>query len=253
MSKNIRMIVTDLDGSLLHTDKTISGYSRDIFGQCRKENIIIAFATARQMRSTKLFEEEINPNAVIYSNGAIITAEKEILHKYSIGFQEARRTLLRIMEMYPECTWSVASNNTMYANHDMTFPIENRKISFNELPEHDVDQIYLGNISVEKIRKIRNFIGDGLFLEIMDGYLGYITSKQASKWNGVHELSGYYKVEKEEIAAFGDDLNDLDMIKNSGTGIAVDNARSEVKWAAGHICENNDYDGIAKWIEKNIL
>lgn len=56
-----------------------------------------------------------------------------------------------------------------------------------------------------------------------------------------------------EIVAFGDDLNDIDMLTECGYGIAVDNAVQEVKKIADFICESNDNDGVAKYIEKYIL
>ena len=48
-------------------------------------------------------------------------------------------------------------------------------------------------------------------------------------------------------------INDLEMIANCGTGIAVDNAVDQVKAVAKQICGSNDEDGVAHWLEKNIL
>ena len=47
--------------------------------------------------------------------------------------------------------------------------------------------------------------------------------------------------------------NDLDLIKFAGIGIAMDNALDIVKIAANHICESNDNDGVAKWLEERLL
>lgn len=55
------------------------------------------------------------------------------------------------------------------------------------------------------------------------------------------------------IAAFGDDMNDLEMVRNCGIGVAVRNAVEEVKRSADYICGSNDDDGVAKWIEEFIL
>ena len=55
------------------------------------------------------------------------------------------------------------------------------------------------------------------------------------------------------LVAFGDDINDLEMVKNCGIGVAVENAIDDVKAAAKYICGTNDNDGVAKWLEEHIL
>jgi hydroxymethylpyrimidine pyrophosphatase-like HAD family hydrolase len=67
------------------------------------------------------------------------------------------------------------------------------------------------------------------------------------------KLSEYYKININNIAAFGDDVNDIEMIKKCGIGIAVENAIEEVKNNADYICGNNENNGMAHWIEQNIL
>jgi hydroxymethylpyrimidine pyrophosphatase-like HAD family hydrolase len=55
------------------------------------------------------------------------------------------------------------------------------------------------------------------------------------------------------IAAFGDDHNDVEMLRRCGFGVAVANAIEEAKAAAGCICGTNDNDGVANWIEERVL
>jgi hypothetical protein len=57
----------------------------------------------------------------------------------------------------------------------------------------------------------------------------------------------------ESIAAFGDDSNDIDMLKLCGKGIAVSNAVPEVLKIADEITSSNDEDGVARWINSNII
>jgi len=56
-----------------------------------------------------------------------------------------------------------------------------------------------------------------------------------------------------EIAAFGDDANDIEMLKICGTGIAVSNAIDTVKAVVNHITLSNDEDGVTDWIENNLF
>ena len=57
----------------------------------------------------------------------------------------------------------------------------------------------------------------------------------------------------QDIVSFGDDLNDREMLQISGMGVAVSNAVKEVKEIADDVTLSNDEDGVADWIEKNIL
>jgi Cof subfamily protein (haloacid dehalogenase superfamily) len=254
MNNKIQMIVTDLDRSLLHTDKSISKYTKKILEKCKNMNISIVFATARPVRSTKIYMEEINPNAVIYHNGAIITAEQTILKYYGILPQKARKLLVKIEREYPEVTLSVETDDTLYTNFDLDTNLGYKKINFADLPETAVEKIIIGNMPIEKIKKeIDKYITNDLYLEINDSRFGFIMNKKASKWNGIKELSEYYKISVDKIVAFGDDLNDLEMIKRCGIGITMENGLDEVKKEADYICENNDKDGIAKWLEENII
>ena len=52
----------------------------------------------------------------------------------------------------------------------------------------------------------------------------------------------------DEIAVFGDDFNDIGMLRLCGRGIAMENAIAEVKQAADEICLSNEQDGVARWI-----
>ena len=56
-----------------------------------------------------------------------------------------------------------------------------------------------------------------------------------------------------EIVAFGDDYNDVDMLAGSGIGVAMGNAVGKAKTVADYVCLSNAEDGIAKWLEANVL
>ena len=56
-----------------------------------------------------------------------------------------------------------------------------------------------------------------------------------------------------DIAAFGDDFNDIEILRNCGIGVAVANECEVAKSAADYVCGSNDEDGVARWIEKNMI
>jgi hypothetical protein len=80
-----------------------------------------------------------------------------------------------------------------------------------------------------------------------------VMHRDATKSRAIAELAGIWGINRKEIAAFGDDFNDLDMFEYAGIGVAMSNAVSEAKAAADFICGSNDEDGVARWLEENII
>ena len=77
--KNIKMVVTDLDNTLLRTDKTISDYTAGVLNKCRQNGIKVAFATARQERNTVDFAKIAKPDLIISCNGAKVSGNGQII------------------------------------------------------------------------------------------------------------------------------------------------------------------------------
>jgi len=69
---NIKMIVTDLDGTLLKNDKSISPRTETVINQLRHRNILFVVATARPIRAVKTFLPWVTYDAAIFHNGAIV-------------------------------------------------------------------------------------------------------------------------------------------------------------------------------------
>ena len=65
-------------------------------------------------------------------------------------------------------------------------------------------------------------------------------------------MAGHFHISQEQIVAFGDDYNDIDMLQSCGIGVAVGNALEEVKRSADRVCGSNDEDGVAHWLSENL-
>ena len=79
-----------------------------------------------------------------------------------------------------------------------------------------------------------------------------LSKKGATKEKAIEALCNHLKISPSQIPAFGDDFNDIGMLKLCGKGIAMGNAIKEVKEAATEICQTNENDGVARWIEKSL-
>jgi len=252
----IKMIVTDLDRTLLQTDKTISDYTANVLNCCRKKGIKIVFATARPKRTVKLFLERIPADALILHNGAVIYAGDKLIKNYGITSETKNNILLSISKDYPNASLSVEIDDVLYANFDVSLIwnyTQAIRTDFTDLPDKPADKIIIGVTSMEDVKRYSKYLTDELYIEMNDGKLGLIMHRNATKWRAIQIISHHFKINKNEIAAFGDDYNDIEMLKNCGVGVAVENALDEAKAVSDFVCESNDNDGVARWIEVNVL
>ena len=74
-----------------------------------------------------------------------------------------------------------------------------------------------------------------------------------NKGQGVVDTCSALGIKPEETVAFGDAENDIPMLKTAGVGVAMGNAAISVKTAADKVTAGNNNDGIALWLEKNLL
>lgn len=253
---NIKMIVLDLDRTLLRSDKTISDYTIRILNECKRIGIKIVIASARPSRAVKIFAQQIGCEDIICLNGAMITINEKIIDVNKIDKKLAHDVILKIMEKFHASKLSAEINDYIYANFDLKEIFTNIEnvitTDFKDI-QYDVDKIIFGVENENDINEIISLLPNSLYSKIANGYLLQIMSNEATKLNGVKTLAEYYNISLNEIAAFGDDNDDVDMIKHCGYGVAVANAIKDVIEAANYITENSDEDGVAKWIEYNIL
>lgn len=252
----IRMIVTDLDRTLLRSDKSISEYSAGVLRRCQEQGIKVVFATARPMRTVKHFFDNISFDAVILHNGAVIYIGDELFFNCGIEAATAKNILLSINKDRPEAALSVEIDDVFYANFDVSTIWNNThaiQTDFTDLPDKPADKIIALVSSMEDIECFSNYLSDDLYIEMNEGKLGLIMHRSATKQNAVKALADHFGFSMNDIVAFGDDYNDLQMIRECGVGIAMENALDEIKAAADFVCDTNDNDGVAKWIKENVL
>lgn len=257
---NIKMIVTDLDRTLLHPDKTISAYTADVLRRCQERGIKVVFATARSENSCKRFIEQVRPDAIISNGGAMVRIGEEMIYRAAIDMNTSNNLLSACLSKRNIGYITVDTDNGYFVNKPVD---ENDPGWFEYLPAFHVDfSNGLGcnayKITVEITDEPTAYEIASLFPTVGvipfsgEGWYRYADEK-ATKWCGIKALSEYSCVSIEEISAFGDDFNDLEMLKNCGIGVAVANAIDEVKSVADFVCDTNDNDGVAKWIEVNVL
>lgn len=253
--KKIKMVATDLDGTLLRQDKSISEYTAGIIARLRESGVIFVAATARPVRAVREFLPWVEYDAGIFHNGAVIyDAGKRI---GGIGVHNAHGLTAQVLAARPGCHTAIEADDILYANFDAEriWPgiAYVKTDDFSELKGRDADKVIFEANSLEELEEFRCYLTGELYIQLSENRIAMIMNRGATKNAGIKLLAAQYGVAMSEVAAFGDDYNDIDMLRECGIGIAVANALDEVKAAADEICGSNEEDGVAQWIEENIL
>ena len=259
--KNIKMIVIDLDNTLLHTDKSISDYTIDIFEKCRAKDIRIVYATARSQKSSERFINIISPDAVISNGGALARFGENIVYSCVIP-QTTADELIKSYAGLSDIGYITVetSNNDYFVNYPIDMNHKGWVDYYHAVPKDFSkgidDDVYKITLEADNKASVFGVAAKYPQVSIMSfaGENWYrLAHTDADKWVAIRHLAEYLKISNSDIVSFGDDYNDIEMIKECGIGVAVANAIDEVKAAADYICDTNDNDGVAKWLEENII
>jgi len=234
----IKMIVCDLDGTLLRTDKTMSKYTLDTLNKCRNLGVKFAIATARNIYETAPIVEALKPDAVVYQGGALAEIDGKIIHSVVLSADSA----IAIIEglLLRDDVAKITSIGEDY--HETGFA--------GRYPDG------LHSVSAQLSKPLGDFVKNLPDVDIIqfagENWVRF-GRKDATKWHAVQACAVHMGIDAAEIAAFGDDAIDIGMIMNCGIGVAMANAINEAKVAADFVCDTNDNDGVAKWLAEHVL
>jgi hydroxymethylpyrimidine pyrophosphatase-like HAD family hydrolase len=143
-----------------------------------------------------------------------------------------------------------------YSNFDISkYWPQTKNFQIVDFASHAIDseKICVDAMTPDDAATIERYLADCMYLKIARDGLGMIMHRKATKSTAVEDLALRWAIAREDIVAFGDDMNDIDMLAYAGIGVAVANALEEVKSAADTFCGDCDGDGVAKWLEENVL
>lgn len=249
----IRMIVTDLDETLFRTDKTISEYTIKTIKRIRNKGIKTIFATARG-DSTKLLVPYELFDGYVLTNGAGAYIDNRLIYDRRI----LSETFIPFLQYLSNENLKVAAQieGTHYTNFNVKERwsyIEDFVITDYSNLQGNADKLYAIVEEKDQIDIIKSNLPKELYLNVSRDNLAMVMHKEARKSIGILEIASKFNICKNEILVFGDDTNDEDMFLNAGVSVAMGNAIDEIKIIADHICDTNDNDGVAKWLDENIL
>ena len=254
--ENISIILSDLDGTLFHNDKSISNFTKETIRQAQAKGILFGICTSRAKVNAIKFLEGIEPDILITNGGGIVYYQDKKIYNCEFSVEEVRKLIAAAFEVFgKDVILSADNEHALYSNSKEE--LGDKFWTFNDFFDFQEPcmKMCIESLDKEKVEKVASVIG----LENVD-YLPFsdipwykLSKKAATKEKAIEELCHHLNITSSKIAAFGDDFNDIGMLKLCGKGIAMENAIEEVKQAAGQVCASNENDGVAKWIEENLL
>jgi len=258
---NIKMIATDLDDTLLRSNNAMSDYTISVLEKCRAKGIKLVYATARDRRrsiSIPLLSELFD--GFVCDNGATAYAGSTLIYSKAISTKDLRDLLVAADSAGVKITANC--DGIYYANFNVLekcawLGLKSYKhADFNTLDVKAENFLVIAETPEEsEIAEftIKKHLPRDLDLLIREkSSLMVILHKETIKSKGLAPLAQHWGIKASEIAAFGDDVIDIDLLEYCGIGVAVSNASDEVKAVADYICESNDNDGVARWLEGHI-
>lgn len=248
----MKAIITDLDRTLLRTDKTLSDCTLQALKACRAQGYLIMAASARPLRDIRRFHDLIHFDAVAASCGAVI-ALPDGKKNFSIP-RESCEEILKNLLRYPDVFLSIETSGGLYSNRDIPLWQPTVYHDFPALPEGvHVYKILASCEGRQLYADIARLLTPNAYHTLAGNDLIQIMSTAASKWRACQTMLAAFRLTPADAVYFGDDNDDLEPIRRCGLGVAVANAIPAVLAAADRIAPGNDSDGVARFITENLL
>lgn len=261
----IRAVVSDMDDTLLNDEGRLSPYTIRILKECIARGIHIIPASGRTQTSLAPYAEEIGVDCpYIACNGAqLISPDHQVLEEATMPPELAREIVTYLIDR--DIYVQVYRGAYFYYEKDCAPSAEYSHVSgmkgqavgnlleFIDYPVPKVLAITDPKIVAREMPEIRKrFEGRAEFTMSKPFFIEGI-SCGVSKGEALRKLAKRMELTPENTLVFGDSLNDISMIGFSENGVAVGNARRETLEAAKHRCLSNHEDGVARFLEENVL
>ena len=261
----IRLLLSDVDGTLVRSDKSLSDASIAAVHALHDAGVHFAITSGRPPRGMEMLVEPLALRTPIaaFNGGLVVEPGMDVLEEHTVpaAVVPAAMEILERFElsvwMYRGADWLVCDPEGPHVEH------EARTVQF----EPTVVAAFEDRTGVAKLVGVsddhdavvaaastaREEIGEHVSAWRSQPYYVDITHPQANKGAVAQFLSRRYELSVDEIATIGDMPNDVLMFAHSGLSIAMGNAGEDVQKAARHVTTSNDEDGFAHAVHRFIL
>ncbi|MCL1695660.1 MULTISPECIES: Cof-type HAD-IIB family hydrolase [unclassified Lysinibacillus] len=246
-----KILFFDVDGTLYNSEKRLPASAKEALFEARRNGYELAIATGRAPFMIQSLLEELDIDTYITFNGQYVVYKGEVVYTNGIEKDELTKIIAfaaarnepvvflddqRMIASGGNNAWVAESLNTLkypYPEIDSTYYMQNSVYQTLIFMEEKDEPMYREAFpNVQFVRWHR--------------YSCDILPKGGSKAAGIEKVLERMGLTIEDAIAFGDGMNDIEMLQAVGTGVAMGNGHERVKAVATHIAEHVDEDGLAK-------
>ncbi|ARJ51410.1 Cof-type HAD-IIB family hydrolase [Staphylococcus lutrae] len=260
------LICLDLDGTLLNDQKVIPEYTFRVLKALQQQGHAIMIATGRPYRASQLYYDQLDlKTPIVNFNGAFVHHPHDDTfptqhHRLDEGIATSIIDTLKKMNVknliaeVKDCVFIDQPDARLFEGFSMGNPVTqvgDLRETLNEDPTSlliEAEEIMIPRIKQMLTRFYAENIEHrrwGAPFPVIE-----IVKKDISKAVGIHFVKEWLQIKHENTIAFGDEDNDLEMIKYANYGIAMDNAIDELKYVAKEITQSNNEDGIGVYLNR---
>jgi Cof subfamily protein (haloacid dehalogenase superfamily) len=265
MGQSPRLIATDLDGTLLRADRTVSARTAATLARMSAEGRQVVLVTGRPIRWLQLVYDHLDsPVPAVCANGAVVydPVEDVVLRADPLAPELLAEVARRLRAEVPGVSLAVEVTDGREMRHEADYPIRwdhrHEAVRMIDAPEE-----LLSAPAVKLLARAGSRDPD-VFVQVVAGALAGLAEATHSSYSGLVEISAAgvtkaaglawlctrYGVTADEVIAFGDMPNDLPMLSWAGRAVAVANAHPAVLEVADEVTLTNEEDGVAAYLEK---
>lgn len=257
----LKLVATDLDGTLLHTDGTVTDRTRNTLAALEERGVVVVFVTGRPLRwMDDLWVHVGGHGTAICSNGGIVydVHARAVRRARTIDAEVGLAVARRLRDEIPGTTFALESPSGFVKEPGFmpraSVPEEIRVGELEELFDDDVVKM----LARHETREPEEFWAEA------EARVGHLVTTTWSSTGALIEISGHgvtkastlamvcedLGIGPEEVVAFGDMPNDHAMLTWAGTSYAMANAHASVLALADHVAPDHDEDGVAAVLEE---
>ncbi len=252
----VRLVATDLDGTLLHTDGTVTARTREVLTAVEELGVTVVFVTGRPIRWMEHLWEHVGGHGLaIVSNGGILydVHAHAVRMARTIPVEVGIQTAKTLREAVPGTTFAMERVEG-FAKEPGFMPRVPPPDDIRVGPAEDI----LDDHVVKLLARHEEMAPEPFWAEV-ESHVGHLVTTTWSSLGAMVEMSaaGVTKastlellcrdrgIDRSEVVAFGDMPNDLAMLEWAGTSYAMANAHPAVLELARHVAPSHDEDGVA--------
>jgi Cof subfamily protein (haloacid dehalogenase superfamily) len=259
--EGIRLVASDLDGTLLRPDETVSERTRAALVAAREAGITVVLVSGRPPRSLGPIAERIGVGGIaICANGALVwdLDRGTMVDSTPLAADLATRLVHGLRKAIPGARFAVELEDGFGREpgwSDSLQPVRPEAL------EADALELITGPVTKLLVRqpdlpfeelaeRARHAVGEDAVVTWAGLRLVEISAAGVTKASALEWLCRRLGIDAAEVVAVGDMANDLAMLAWAGTGVAVANAAPEVLEAADEVTAANTDDGVALLLER---